>query len=99
MKKFRTNRKLSQIQFAKIIGVPRTTYQSWESGRRTPSEKNRKKLHQTIKTIQDSELAQNPYQKIEEYYNKYQPAPERSRRKIRKLIFMIILIIIFAIFW
>lgn len=99
MKDFRTSRNLSQVQFAKIIGVKRTTYQSWEAGRRKPSEENRHKLHQAIKQIQDSELLQDSYKKIEEYYNKYQPAKDYPSFNWFKFICLILLIIIFVVFW
>lgn len=41
LKEFRLKNDLSQCEFAKIIGVPRSTYQMWEYGIRKPSSKNK----------------------------------------------------------
>ena len=44
IKKFRGSLGLSQIEFAKSIGVDRTTVCSWEKGHKFPQPKNLKKM-------------------------------------------------------
>ena len=40
LKEFRLKNNLSQTEFAKIIGIPRQTYQTYEYGTRSPSNSN-----------------------------------------------------------
>lgn len=42
---------LTQVKFAKLLGIPRTTYQSYEKGRRKPSKAKEKEIKRKIKEI------------------------------------------------
>lgn len=42
---------LTQVRFAKLLGLPRTTYQSYEKGRRKPSKAKEKEIRAKIKEI------------------------------------------------
>lgn len=42
---------LTQVRFAKLLGIPRTTYQSYEKNRRKPSKKKEKEIKNKIKEI------------------------------------------------
>ena len=43
---------LSQVRFAKMLGLPRTTYQAYEKGRRKPKKTKEKEIRRKIKEIQ-----------------------------------------------
>lgn len=43
---------LSQVRFAKMLGLPRTTYQSYETNRRKPSKIKEKQIRKKIKEIE-----------------------------------------------
>jgi transcriptional regulator with XRE-family HTH domain len=43
---------LSQVRFAKMLGLPRTTYQSYEHNRRKPSKAKEKQIRKKIKEIE-----------------------------------------------
>ena len=42
----------SQRKFAKLLGLPRTTYQSYENGRRKPSKTKEKEIRKKIKQLE-----------------------------------------------
>lgn len=42
---------LTQVKFAKLLGIPRTTYQSYENNRRKPSKAKEKEIKRKIKEI------------------------------------------------
>lgn len=50
-KKFRLKLGITQVRFAKLLGIPRTTYQSYENGRRKPSKDKEKEIRRKIKEI------------------------------------------------
>ena len=43
---------LSQVRFAKMLGLPRTTYQSYEHNTRKPPKDKEKEIRRKIKEIQ-----------------------------------------------
>ena len=43
---------LTQVRFAKMLGLPRTTYQSYEHNRIKPSKAKEKEIRRKIKEIQ-----------------------------------------------
>ena len=50
-KKFRLKLGITQVRFAKLLGIPRTTYQSYENNRRKPSKDKEKEIRRKIKEI------------------------------------------------
>lgn len=44
MKKFRLKHSYTQVKLAKMIGVSRSTYSSWEAGTRKPNFRNKLRL-------------------------------------------------------
>ena len=96
LKEFRTSRKMTQQEFAKYIGVPRTTYESWENGRRKPSPKNQRHINMAIRRIKAYEVANSYYNSLERYETK----PHFSwKRKLLKLFVLIIIILILAVLY
>ena len=61
LKEFRTSRKMTQQEFANYIGVPRTTYESWENGRRKPSPEKQMHINMAIRRIKAYESANSYY--------------------------------------
>ena len=51
-KRFRLKLGISQTRFAKMLGLPRTTYQSYEKGRRKPSKAKEKEIREKICEIE-----------------------------------------------
>lgn len=51
-KRFRLKLGISQTRFAKLLGLPRTTYQCYENGRRKPSIEKQKEIKCKIKEIE-----------------------------------------------
>lgn len=51
-KRFRIKLGISQTRFAKMLGLPRTTYQCYENGKRTPSIEKQKEIKRKIKEIE-----------------------------------------------
>lgn len=51
-KRFRLKLGISQTRFAKMLGLPRTTYQCYENGKRTPSVEKQKEIRRKIKEIE-----------------------------------------------
>lgn len=51
-KRFRLKLGISQTRFAKMLGLPRTTYQSYEKGRRKPSKQKEKEIRDKICEIE-----------------------------------------------
>ena len=96
LKEFRTSRKMTQQEFANYIGVPRTTYESWENGRRKPSPKNQRHINMAMRRIKAYEVANSYYNALERYEKK----PRFSwKRKLLKLLVMIIIILILAVLY
>lgn len=48
LKELRKQKKLSQIEIAKLIGVTANTYRNWEYGANDPSEENMEKLKEVL---------------------------------------------------
>ncbi len=44
LKKIRSQKKLTQVQMAKAIGVPATTYITWENEKSSPNFENKIKI-------------------------------------------------------
>ena len=51
-KKFRLKLGITQTRFAKLLGLPRTTYQSYETGKRKPSPEKAKEIKRKILEIE-----------------------------------------------
>ena len=51
-KRFRLKLGISQTRFAKMLGLPRTTYQSYETGRRKPNKAKEKEIKNKILEIE-----------------------------------------------
>ena len=51
-KRFRLKLGISQTRFAKLLGLPRTTYQCYENGRRKPSKRKEREIRKKIKEIE-----------------------------------------------
>jgi len=49
IKSLRLEKKLTQIDVAKKVGVSLTSYQLWERGVTTPTEENLKKLYEVLR--------------------------------------------------
>lgn len=43
---------ISQVRFAKLLGLPRATYQSYETGRRKPTVRKEKEIRRKIAEIE-----------------------------------------------
>ena len=96
LKEFRTSRKMTQQEFANYIGVPRTTYESWENGRRKQSPKNQRHINMATRRIKAYEVANSYYNALESYEKK----PRFSwKRKLLKLLVMIIIVLILAVLY
>jgi len=48
LRELRKQKKLSQIEIAKLIGVSANTYRNWEYGANDPSEENMDKLKEVL---------------------------------------------------
>lgn len=83
LKKFRTDNNLSQTEFAKIIGVPRTTYQMWEYDLRSPTNSNMILLEKAIKKIEAEKQDINKVIKELSIIKSYEKAVE-SYKKIQE---------------
>lgn len=96
LKSFRTKHKLTQRKMAEYIRVPRTTYQSWEIGRRKPSAQNKLHINAFIRRVKAHEMAN-------EYYNaltRYETKPRFSlKRKLLKLLVAFIITLIIVVLW
>lgn len=53
-KRIRKRLGLSQVKFAKLLDLPRATYQSYELNRRKPSKAKEREIRKKIKEIQKS---------------------------------------------
>ena len=96
LKEFRTSRKMTQQEFAKYIGVPRTTYESWENGRRKPSPKNQRHINMAIRRLKAYEVANSYYNALESFEKK----PSFTwKRKLLKLLVMIIIVLILTVLY
>lgn len=96
LKEFRTSRKMTQQEFANYIGVPRTTYESWENGRRKPSPEKQRHINMAIRKIKAYEVANFYYNELERYETK----PHFSlKSKLLKLIVFILIVIILTVLY
>lgn len=96
LKEFRTSRKMTQQKFANYIGVPRTTYESWENGRRKPSPEKQRHINMAIRRIKAYEVANA-------YYNALESHETKSRfswkRKLLKLFVIILIVLILTVLY
>lgn len=104
LKKFREEHKLTQKRFAKIIGVPRSTYQMWEYKNSRPNKENIEKIKIAIEIIKKHKKVSEQYeinQKImENYHHEIDEFAEDSQcPKLIKFLFVLILIFIFTVLW
>lgn len=96
IKQIRDKNKWSQKKMASLLGVPRTTYQSWELGKRKPSPSNQLKINMLIRRYKAHELACEYYEALTKYENK----PHfLSKRKLLKLFVFILLVIILTVLY
>ena len=96
LKEFRTSRKMTQQKFANYIGVPRTTYESWENGRRKPSPEKQRHINMAIRRIKAYEVANSYYNALESYETK----PRFSwKRKLIKLFVIILIVLILTVLY
>lgn len=96
LKEFRTSRKMTQQRFANYIGVPRSTYESWENGRRKPSPEKQGHINMAIRRIKAYEVANSYYNALESYETK----PRFTwKRKLLKLIVFILIVIILTVLY
>ena len=96
LKQFRQKHDLTQAEFAKRIGVPRTTYQSWELGKRNPSPSNQLKINMLIRRYKAHKFACEYYEALTNCENK----PHfLSKRKLLKLIVFILIVIILTVLY
>lgn len=96
LKEFRTSRKMTQQRFANYIGVPRTTYVSWENGRRKPSPEKQRRINMAIRRIKAYEVANSYYNALESYETK----PRFSlKRKLLKLFVMMLIVLILVVLY
>lgn len=96
LKDFRESYNLTQTELAKRIGVPRTTYQSWESGERKPKPSNQLKINMLIRRYENHKLACKHYEALTRHENKPHFLP---KRKLLKLFFFVLLVIILTVLW
>lgn len=73
IRKLRESKGMSQKEFSKYLGVPLSTYATWESGEGGPTVKNRKRL---------SEILEIPVDQLGEASNARIAAPETGLRRI-----------------
>ena len=81
LRKFRIEHNLTQAEFAKIIGIPRQTYQTYEYGTIKPQIKNIRLIEiaidrienerKNIEKIYDRMQAIKSYEKIQKYWDTY----------------------------
>ena len=81
LKEFRLKNNLSQTEFAKIIGIPRQTYQTYEYGTRSPSNSNLILIENAMRKIEseradinaavDRLQAIKSYKDIQKYWDTY----------------------------
>lgn len=98
LRKFRIEHNLTQAEFAKIIGIPRQTYQTYEYDTRKPKIKNIRLIEiaidrienerKNIEKIYDRMQAIKSYEKIQKYYDTYPQQidddfPEKDKFNIR----------------
>lgn len=95
LKKIRIENGLSQNQFAKTIGVPRSTYQMWEYGKRKPKKQNLILVKKAIKKINQIT--------IEKIINNLQIHDEFLERmscpKLKYILLLTILALIFTVLY
>ena len=115
LKEFRIRNNLSQTEFAKIIGIPRQTYQCYEYGTRSPSNNNLILIENAIRKIEreradinsviDRLKAVKSYERIQKYWDTYHQQiddefiEDVSCHKLKYVILLIILVLIFVVLW
>lgn len=104
LKSFREKYNLTQVEFAKIIGVPRTTYQMWEYDWKSVSnsklllvEKAMRKIESEHASIED---AINRIQALRTAENENYIEEEYTPCKIWKYVLLLIIwVLIFAVLY
>lgn len=82
IKKYRTEKKLSQVKFATELGVHRSAVEKWEAGINMPNEESTSKICSVL-GIQVSDLTDTQVENIKDYENKYQKG--HAYRKLQML--------------
>lgn len=96
LKTIRKKYKLTQCEMAEYIGVPRTTYQSWESGRRNPTAQNIERVKSFIRRVRVGEMADEYYKAI----SKDEKKPSYPiKKRIIEIIMVLIIVLILVILW
>ena len=96
LKQFRTSRKMTQKEFANYLGIPRTTYSSYERGYRKPSIERQRFIESAIKMIKTREMAAAYYSALSR--EKSRPT-FLSKRKLLKLFVMFLIILILVVLY
>ena len=107
LRKFRIEHNLTQEEFAKIIGMPRQTYQTYEYGIRNPKIKNIRLIEiaidrienerKNIEKIYDRMKAIKSYEKIQKYWDTYPQKIDDDSSEENKFNILIIKILSFIL--
>lgn len=107
LRKFRIEHNLTQSEFAKIIGMPRQTYQTYEYGTRNPKIKNIRLIEiaidrienerKNIEKIYDRMKAIKSYEKIQKCCDTYRHKTDDDSLEEDKFNILIIKILIFIL--
>lgn len=98
LKQFRLSRKMSQQRFADYLGIPRSTYQSYESGRRNPKPEMKHYLESAIRRFKAYEMGCLYHEALTRIETKPKPS-FLSKRKLLKLSVFVLLILILTVLW
>jgi transcriptional regulator with XRE-family HTH domain len=98
LKQFRLSRKMSQQHFANYLGIPRSTYQSYESGRRNPTPETKQYIEAAMRRFKAYEMGCLYHEALTRFETKPKPS-FLSKRKLLKLSVFILLILILTVLW
>jgi transcriptional regulator with XRE-family HTH domain len=98
LKEFRTSRKIKLREMSNIVGVPISTYESWENKRRKPGKKKAAKLKLAIDMIKLHEKATCRYKALEGQEIKPSFFTKLKNNKL-KLISFILIVFILTVIW
>lgn len=98
LKQFRLSRKMSQQHFANYLGIPRSTYQSYESGRRNPTPETKQYIESAMRRIKAYEMGQLYHEALTRIETKPKSS-FLSKRKLLKLSAIALIVIILTVLW